>query len=262
MKQQNVSNSLPPGRTLSGVKFVMLLSAVGALLASGCMSARVTTNLKPETNAQLTSPAGKFYVAGLKYTQGDSPDDKKMDASVLKLVRKECSSRYPALFVSDASGSISLAVEVDSTTTTHGDKMFLFGLCTGFLCPYIFPAPDKFEEDIDVKAGLWNGRDGMRGAPLQASFQRENHCWRSILTPSALITIPGESDFPKESNMFTEGVNYPQISQQVATALAQLVATKEPGFWVLPAGSESSAVALPSAPTTSLPPPAESATPF
>jgi hypothetical protein len=258
-----MKNNVQQGsRTIRGMKSLMLIYVPGLLLVSGCMSARVTTNLKPETNAQLTSPAGKFYVTGLKYTNGDSPDNKKTDAHVLKLVRKECSSRYPALFGSYASGSIPLAVEVDSTTTTHGDKMFLFGLCTGFLCPYIFPAPDQFEEDIDVRAGLWNGRDGMRGAPLQASFQRENHCWRSMLTPSALITIPGKSDFPKESNMFTEGVNYPQISQQVATALAQLVAAKEAGFWVLPVGSESSPAALPSAPTTTLPAPADSTAPF
>jgi len=50
-----------------------------------------------------------------------------------------------------------------------------------------------------------------------------------------------------------DGDGYQQTAQQVATALAQLVATKEPGFWVVPVGSESSPAALTSTPTTTLP---------
>ena len=41
-----------------GMKSLMLLCVAVPLLVSGCMSARVTTSLKPETNPELKSPAG------------------------------------------------------------------------------------------------------------------------------------------------------------------------------------------------------------
>ena len=262
--------------TISGMKSLMLLGVTGLLLGSGCMSARVTTSLKPGTDPALKSPAGQFYVAGLKYKYADANPQVQMDQTttadaerrLLPLVRKESVSRYPALFVNEASSSsIPLGVEVNCTITQHSGKMAAWMLCTVDICGTIFPCPVQQEEDIDVKAGMWNGRDGIAGVPLQNSFRREDHQWVSIFSPAALITIPGESDFPKmsgtifgiQSQMET---GYQQTAQQVATALAQLVATKEPGFWVVPVGSESSPAALPSTPTTTLPPPAESAAPF
>jgi hypothetical protein len=263
------------GAMIRSMKSVMFLCVVGPLLLSGCMSARVTTNLKPGTDPELKSPAGQFYVAGLKYKYADANQQVQMDQTtiadaerrLLPLVRKESASRYPALFVNEASSSsIPLGVEVNCTITQHNGKMVAWMLCTVDICGTILPVPGDYDEDFDVKAGIWNGRDGIAGVPLQNSFRREDHMWVSVFSPAALITIPGESDFPKmsgtifgiQSQMET---GYQQTAQQVATALAQLVATKEPGFWVVPAGSESSPAALPSVPTT-LPPPAEQGTPF
>jgi len=184
------------------------------------------------------------------------------------MVRKECISRYPALFANDASsGSIPLSVEIDGTITMHTGKMVAWMLCTADICGTLLPCPAQQDEDFDVKAGVWNGRDGIAGVPLQNSFRREEHLWVSVFSPAALITIPGESDFPKISGTIF-GVQeqmetaYQQTAQQVATALAQLVAAKEPGFWVVPVGRESTPGTLPAVPTTMLPPPAESAAPF
>jgi hypothetical protein len=183
-------------------------------------------------------------------------------------VRKECASRYPALFVDEASSSsIPLGVEVICTTTQHPGKTIAWMLCTVDICGTILPAPGDTDEDFDVKAGVWNGRDGIAGAPLQNGFHREDHVWVSIFSPAALISIPGESDFPKTSgtlfSMQEQMRNSYQITaQQVATSLAHLVADKEPGFWVVSASSESSPAASSSAPTTTLPPPTDQAAPF
>jgi hypothetical protein len=274
MKQQKVCDTQRGSMTIRGMKSVMLLCVVGTLLVSGCMSARVTTNLKPGMDSELKSPAGQFYVAGLKYANAkplqNPADEQKTVADIerrlLPLVRKECTSRYPALFMDEASSFIPLGVEVRNTTTMHNGKMMAWELGTACLCGLIFPLPSDSDEDFDVRAGVWDGRDGMQGAPLQTSFRRENHVWVSILTPTALITIPGKSDFPKVSGTLFGIQNqmetyYQQIAQQIATALAQLVATKEPGYWVAPVGRESTPAALPSVPTT-LPPPVEPATPF
>jgi hypothetical protein len=264
------------GMMVRGMKSLILLCVAVPLLVSGCMSARVTTSLKPETNPELKSPVGKFYVAGLKYKYADANpqvqiDQKTIDDAerrLLPLVNQECTARYPALFVTDgSSGSIPLGVEVSCTTTQHTGKTLAWILCTVDICGLIFPCPGGVDEAFDVKAGVWNGRNGIGNTPLQKSFLREDHFWVSVLTPSALIHMPGESDFPKFSGTVFNiqeqmETSYQQTAQQVATALAQLVADKEPGFWVVPAGSESSPTALPSTPTTTLPLPAESVLPL
>jgi hypothetical protein len=259
------------GRTIGRLKTVMVLCSVITLLGSGCMSTRVTTNLKPESNAELKSPAGQFYVASLKYANSNPQMGQKWIADferrVLPLLRKECSSRYPALFV-ESSSSIPLGVEVHNTTTMHTGKMMAWELGTLCICGLILPCPADSDEDYDIRAGVWNGRDGLRGATVQTSFRRENHMWISLLTPSALITIPGETDFPKMSGTIL-GVQsqmetaYHQTAQQIATALAQQVATKEPEYWTAPMGRENNPTVLPTAPpATTVPLPGEQATPF
>ena len=261
---------------MHGMKPMMLLCVLGPLLVSGCMSARVTTNLKPETNAELKSPAGRFYVAGLKYKYADAnpqvPIDQKTiddtERRLMPLVNKECASRYPALFVDGAaSGCIPLGVEVSCTTTQHTGKTMAWVLCTVDICGLIFPAPGQMDEAFNVKAGVANGRGGIGGTPLSKSFQREDHFWASVMTPLALIHMPGASDFPKFSGTVFNiqeqmETSYQQTAQQVATALAQLVADKEPGFWTVPVGAESVPTTTTSVPATSLPPPGETATPF
>ena len=268
------NNAKQISQTTRGMKSVMLLlCALGPLLVSGCMSQRVTTNFKPETDPELKSPAGQFYVAGLKYGWAMSNGEinkevvAKAEERLLPLVRQECSARYPGLFIQEASaGSIPLGVEVNCTTTMHSGKTIAWMLCTADICGTIFPAPGDTDQDFNVKAGLWNGRDGIGGVPLQNGFRREEHVWVSVFSPAALITIPGESDFPKVSGTIfgIQGqmeASYQQTAQQVATALAHLVATKEPGFWVVPAGRETTSATLSSLPAT-LPPPGESTAPF
>jgi hypothetical protein len=255
---------------MRGTKWVMLLCAAGALLVSGCMSARVTTNLQPKADAELRSSAGRFYVAGLKYANANPQVDRKQLADfeqrVLPHLRKECSTRYPALFADDASGAIPLGVEVRNKTTMHNGETMAWMYGTVLLCGLIFPAPGTTDEDFDVTAGVWNGRDGAHATTVRTSFRRENHVWVSLLTPSALITIPGKSDFPKVSGTLfgiqqQMDLYYQQIAPQIATALAQPVAAKEPEYWAAPASRDSIPGSQQSVPPA-LPPPAEQPAPF
>jgi hypothetical protein len=261
--------------TVRGIKSPILLFGA-VLLAAGCMSARVTTDLKPGADPALKSPAGRFYVAGLKYKYADSnpqiqPDQKTVaeaEQRLLPLLKEECASRYPALFAGEAvSGAIPLGVEVSCVATQHNGKTLGWMLGTLDLCGLIFPCPGQTDLAYEVQTGVWNGRNGLHGTPLQKNFMTENHFWVSVLTPSALIHMPGESDFPKASGSLMNiqsqmETAYRQAAQQVATALAQLVADKEPGFWTLPVGAESVPATTTAVPATTLPPPGETATPF
>ena len=254
----------------TGRRFSMVLCALVALLVTGCMSARVTTNLKPASDPQLKSAAGRFYIASLKFAdtnpQAQQNSGADFERNLLPLVRKECATRYPGLFSEQISGCIPLGVQVDHATAMHVGKTLAWELGTVCLCGLIFPCPGDSDEDLAVKAGVWNGRDFNRGAVVETSFRRENHTWVSLLTPSALIHIPGESDFPKISGTLF-GIQsqmqeyYLQIAQQTATALAPLVAAKDPEYWAFPAGAETSPSSF-QPPPSAVPLPAEPAAPF
>lgn len=220
------------------IKAIKLFSLAGILILNGCMSGRTTTNLKPDTNPELTSPAGKFYIEGITYTNNipKNPTMSDFDKRLLSLVRKECITRYPELFSGDSSSSIPLWVDVNQKTDSNDSKTFTWMFCSLMLCGIIFPLPGESDEQFDIKAGVWNGGEGIKGASANKSFQRNMYFWVSVFTPSALITIPGESDFPKESGTIFEIESqmaaYELLTaQQIATALAKSVAEKDLGFW-------------------------------
>jgi hypothetical protein len=225
------------------LKIVMVLYLAGTLLVSGCASSRMVTDLKPANNAELKSPAGTFYVADVKFIRVlDNPKPntietyKKYQRLLLPLLRKECMERYPVLFSNDAASSIPISVTAESTLTPNHfkTKCWMFG--TLMIVGWLLPCPSEKEEDVILKAGIWTGRDDVQGAMLQKCFRRETHGWLSILTPLALIDIPGESDFPKaSSSIFTthkgEWIYLQQLASQLATALAETIPTQEPAFW-------------------------------
>jgi len=258
------------GFTVRGIKSLVLLFAVGSLLASGCASQRVVTNLKPGADPALKSPAGRFYVAGLKFVDTNPQVQPNVNAdfekNLLPLIRQESSSRYPALFASEAPGSIPIGVEMQFTGNPHSGKQIAWMLCTADICGTILPCPAEEEDDYVVKAGVWNGKDGIQGPPLDKGFRDELHMWVSVFSPAALITIPGDSDFPKMSGTIF-GLQsqmhecYQRLAQQIATALAQLVVTKDREYWTAPI-FEQRPPGSPSFVPTTLPPPAEQTTPF
>lgn len=223
------------------IKIVKLLSLAGILVLNSCMSGRTTTNLKPESNPELKSPAGKFYIEGIKYTNNIPKEQQKQsisdfNESIVPLVRKECIARYPELFSADSSSSIPLWVEVTHYTTNNDGKTITWMFCSLMLCGIIFPLPGEVDEQFDIKTGVWNGQQGIKGTFAHNNFERDSYFWVSVFTPSALITIPGESDFPKVSgtifNINSQMAEYQALTaEQIATAIAKSVAEKDLGFW-------------------------------
>ena len=229
----------------SAMKFMLLLCVVGSLFGSGCMSSRITTDFKPEADPELKSPAGKFYVADLKYTyaeitQTDDNDTPPFVAQIerllLSLLREECKERYPALFELDKAKAIPLGVTVKKTFDMHESKTLGWMFGTLLISGTILPAPIHQTEELDLKVCVWTGETGVTTAFLQKNFQREFHGWMSLLTPAGLIHMPGESDFPKKSataltDFYGQKTMYPPLASQLATAIAKLVMEKDAAFW-------------------------------
>jgi hypothetical protein len=236
---------------------LMMLGVAGLFLSSGCASYRVLTNLKPEADPALQSPAGRFYIAGVKYTVGgdESVEGKKsaddIDAAyerkLLKLLRKECLSRYPLLFTKDSADSVPLWIKVDDSGASD-DFVPVWMLCTVCICPIILPLPVDWERDIKVTVGRGTSLATFTNEMGQKQFHREEHGWMCF-NPLGLISYPGESDFPKVSSAFNMGRyaynDIPQVAQQVATATAKLISAKDPSFWTTQPRLNNSSMGLP-----------------
>lgn len=225
------------------LKIFTVLCLAGTLLVSGCASSRMVTDLKPANNPELKSPAGTFYIADVKFIRVlDNPKPntigtyKKYQRLLLPLLRKECMERYPVLFSNDSASSIPISVTAESTLTPKlfKTKCWMFG--TLMIVGWILPCPSGKEEDVILKTGIWTGREDVQGAMMQKNFHRETHGWLSILTPLALIDIPGESDLPKVSSTIFkvqkgEQIYLEQLASQLATALAETISPKDTEFW-------------------------------
>jgi len=258
---------------MRGAKIMILPCVAVALLGSGCMSARVVTNLKPETNVGLKSTAGSFYIAGLKYHNSNSQmaqADAEIERALLPVLRRECLSRYPGLFVDETAKAIPLGVDLKNTNIMHDGETICWMAGTLMLCGMVFPLPGQSDEDITVGVRVWSGQETLWDAPFQKNFRRENHMWVSIFTPLALITIPGESDFPKMSGTLLDvqaqqETYYQQIAQQVATVLAKMVVTKDAAYWAAQPRGQSIPAVVPMRPVATpapLPAPAQTPAPF
>ena len=249
------------------------------LFSSGCASFRVLTDLKPEADATLQSPAGRFYIAGLKCTANGKdydiatrPADHTLVAKerrLLTLIHTECLARYPLLFTKDTSDSVPLWITLDDLVVSRGDRMeWFFG--TLFMAPYFLPLPTDRERDMTVAIGTGANKEGFSNVALRQSFHRSEHGWFSMFTPLGLISIPGASDFSKVSAAFnSEGDDicdmFPQLAQQVATAIAKQVVTKDAEFWTTQPRQLNSSVLSPGHPVNppvALPLPTETVTPF
>ncbi len=201
----------------------------------------MTTNLKPDANPELKSSAGKFYIEGITYTKDIQKKQKSkamlgFDQRLLILLRSESFKRYPELFTDDSSSGIPLWVDISQVTNDNKTKTLTWMLCTGMLCGIIFPLPGEMEEKFDIKTGVWNGQGGIRGESIKNNFQRDSEFWVSVFTPTALITIPGESDVPKISGTIldtdSQMKEYELITaQQIATSLAKSISEKDASYW-------------------------------
>lgn len=215
----------------------MLLCAT-VLLCGGCLSARMTTDLMPQSDPALTSAAGKFHIAGVKFTAPGVADNIIMtrERELLPLLQRECAARYPGLFAEQSTASIPLGVQVHVATDMHSGKTVGWMLGTLMMAGLIFPCPGQVEEAISVSAEVWNGGENMRGVPAGTAFHTDYHSWVTLLTPLGLIPIPGKSDVPKMSGTVFDVAKYEQmylrqLAEQTATVTAQLVASKDAAHW-------------------------------
>lgn len=230
------------------LKLVRLLCLAGVITISGCMSARMTTNLKPSSDPKLKSAAGKFYIEGIKYTSisnSQPREDKPALAKsyendfrnqLLSSMHKECVARYPGLFSAEPASAIPLRVDVKHMSNTDSSQVPVKMFCTLLLCGTILPLSAETDEKIELNIGIDDGRENIAGKGIKKSFDRKTEVWVSVLLPTALITIPGESDFPKISGtilgidkQITEGARI--TAQQIVTAVAETIVTKDAAYW-------------------------------
>ncbi|HBM16510.1 MAG TPA: hypothetical protein DD381_09255 [Lentisphaeria bacterium] len=227
---------------MKSMKLFSVLGISTLFLLNGCYSGKLNSNIKPQENPKLNSPAGKFYVEGISYTNDlknkrEGEYMKDFDKRILPLVRKESVSRYPELFTDDSSDAIPLWVDINQNTNIHTTKTTLWMLCTVMICGLILPLPSDTSENIAIKTGIWNGYNGIKGSSLNKELKIESEAWISLLTPSALISVPGESDFPKKSGTMMFGTknitDYYEsiIAQLIVTTLAGTITEKDPSFW-------------------------------
>lgn len=262
-------------RAINRFFVLALVSAAATLLAGGCMAVNTTTNLLPESDPTLKSPAGQFYVAGLSYGQPESEDNpytkdalEAYQRKLQPLVRKECVARFPLLFIEESDTAIPIWIDVNETVDPHNGKVLAWMLGTLTIAPGILPAPMvHFDRDIRVAVGVWNGIDGMAGKGPRQGFQRTQRGWCTLLTPLGLIPCPGKSDLPKASEAFNMGLfgynDVPTVAQQVATVAARLVVTKDTAYWTTRHREPvPSITAQTSEAPTALPPPKANALPF
>ncbi|MFA6713861.1 MAG: hypothetical protein WC082_03195 [Victivallales bacterium] len=230
------------------LKIIRLLCLAVTVTVSGCMSARMTTNLKPSADPKLKSAAGKFYIEGIKYTNISSSqprEDKPALAKsyendfrnqLLSSMRKECVARYPGLFSTEPASAIPLRVDVKHMSSTDSSQVPLKMFCTLLLCGTILPLSTETDEKIELDIGIDDGRGNIAGKAVKKSFERKSEVWVSVLLPTALIPIPGESDFPKISGTIlgidkqvTDSARI--TAQQIITAVAKAIITKNIAYW-------------------------------
>ena len=231
---------------MNATKYMLLLLCLtGTLLSNGCASSRIVTDFRPEADPELSSQAGMFYIAELKYTYTNSDNkknnlendfSKKCERFLLPILRKNCIRYYPALFTEEPTDAIPLDVTVENTFNMHEGKTMGWMFGTLLISGLIFPVPVEQDEDIVVKICIWNEQRNIHQTPLKMKFERVFHAWVSILTPIALIPVPGESDFPKTSVNITEDFYgqktlLPQLASQVTTAIAKMITTTDPAYW-------------------------------
>jgi hypothetical protein len=176
------------------------------------------------------------------------------------------------LFTEEEKLAIPLYVTLTDAIELHQPRRVVWMLCTLMITPVILPMPSMVEHDLTVSVSASKVTAGEGSTEDRKKFHREVHAWETALTPLGLITVPGESDFPKESRagdfepiLMRWSYDYEQVAQQMATALAKVIVSKELDFWkdaLRPAQKQGpSATGATDAPAAS-PVPTDSPTPF
>ncbi|HBM16507.1 MAG TPA: hypothetical protein DD381_09240 [Lentisphaeria bacterium] len=234
---------------MQNIKILRALFLCSVLVVSSCSSVQVTSEVKPDNSPDIKADGTKFYIEGISYSNEESfvyknkvgekaTDRFKNDLEAL--IRKECQSMYPQLFTDDYSNAIPLWVNIKQSTDVNELKSFLWFLCTAGICGIILPVNGSKDDSFAIQAGIWNGRDGIRGSSLNNDIQMHSE-FLSSWNPTALVGISGESDYPEYSG-FDQGLEeyYLDVSAKlVSSALAKLIMSRDSTFWAKYTGGNS-----------------------
>lgn len=207
---------------------VLLYCGLGFLLltGSGCVSGRTITTLKPASEPGLSVPDSRFYIADLNYTLPATPYSEKQQKRISEEFKKECLSAYPKLFTDSPDGAVPLSVTISQTNKVYLGKTMCWMYGTLLISGVILPCPGQMDEAYEINVSVRGNNQTL--LCTTNGFRNEYHTWCSLLTPAALMEIPGESDFPKISgSLFNmkplEDDYYNTISRQLASAVAHAV---------------------------------------
>ena len=196
------SKSTAPRNVLhSHVGTATLALLFGLVCGGGCASTKIAVT--PAAKQIAVTPQNstgyrlKTASVDISYSDVAAPLDKDKFAQQFTQVAKE---RYPSLFKEDAAATpINVRIKIHQDI----DQSASLGvyICTLCILGGILPSvPWETQWQVDVRV------EDDRGSVLRSSqFRAVDRGWWSILSPFGLITIPGESDAPKVSKVFSAG---------------------------------------------------------
>lgn len=242
---------------------LVILAGMAIFLAAGCSSNRISMSPAP---ALVSVPANNstFYsIQDAKLSlAGILPTDWKGGGFASEFTRT-AEGRYPSLF-KRTQGAYPLAVKVEGTMKAHdGPALLVFVGTLGIIGGILPSVPWSTDWQFAVLA------EDARGADLfSTQMQAEHGGWWSVASPFGLMTVPGQSDVPKVSRVFTGGPGItpkPLRDGMVVCMVDQLAAEllRLDGRVTLSPNTESNVPSvLSTGQPTLLPPPSNSTTPF
>ncbi len=182
------------------IKTVAIFILVGIVL-SGCSSARLTTSLKKQdfnNNEGIKLNIRKVHLIydglGGEFAQGNMRSMMTPD-----LLMASAQNHYPELFdPNEDSLPVDLSIKIKYSSSVFATLFLEFGTLTAI--GSILPAPIFNKTNLDLNVSV---QDEYSKNLVQDSvtIEQKSAVWLTILTPLALIPIPGKSDIPKISEV-------------------------------------------------------------
>ncbi|MFO7535874.1 MAG: hypothetical protein R6X19_09375 [Kiritimatiellia bacterium] len=190
-----------------GLLFVLM----AGLGACGCISSRLTTNLKPQaerpkpiknmrfnvvsvgfddttSEAGMMAPFASTNAPGTEENDGFTwtPDQWKTEIMRIGV------ERYPEIFsLQPAARPIDVSIKAQVNSSIRA----MVAMELGTLCVLggVLPLPVRIIGDFDVTTSLVSD-EGLATPLCSIQFQRRDVSWITVFTPLGLLPIPGKSD--------------------------------------------------------------------
>lgn len=190
-----------------------------ALLATGCMSAKYATNIQYQRDAEAVLKEFRFSIKSVDFVMPSRKGSCQMfpstpeylatlDQDMIKNMAEKWSwnddrwteemraiavQRYPKLF---ATSSDALPVMVRIQAAHANSDVATIGMIFGSLTlmSMVFPLPVWEQGRLEVSCELVLDREMMHTPLATVAVERRDMYWVTILTPFALIPVPGAAD--------------------------------------------------------------------